>query len=166
MVLKVLTRNFLFPNTETNAFILCKNLTFWLRSLGLDRPSAYFPVLLHIVVTVIFSFVNTVLLQLWKNKMIDWLIDWLMDTPMKNKKTAKAEFPGQFDSNSIALCLSFSRIQEKIQHCSLWSDSIHIMRPTCNSANLTTNQLKFGNEVFLGISTFTYHLMPSKKISK
>ena len=71
-VLKVLTRNFLFPNTETNAFILCKNLTFWLRSLGLDRPSAYFPVLLHIVVTVIFSFVNTVLLQLWK---IKWLIE-------------------------------------------------------------------------------------------
>ena len=83
---------------------------------------------------------------------------------MKNKQIAKAEFPGQFDSNSIALCLSFSKIQEKIQHCSLWSDSIHIMRH--NSANQTTYQLKFGNEVFLGISAFTYHLMPSKKISK
>ena len=77
---------------------------------------------------------------------------------MKNKKNAKAELPGQFDSNSIALCLSFSRIQEKIQHCSLWSYSI-----LNNSANQTTKQLKFGNEVFLGISTFTYHLMPSKR---
>ena len=43
----------------------------------------------------------------------------------EKQKTAKAEFPGQFDTNSIALCLSFSLIQEKTQHCSLWSDSIH-----------------------------------------
>ena len=32
-----------------------------------------------------------------------------------------------------------------------------------NSANQTRNQLKFGNEVFLGISTFIYHLLPSKR---
>ena len=82
----------------------------------------------------------------------------------KQKKNAKVEFLGQFDSNSIALCLSFSRIQEKIQHCSLWSDSIHIMRH--NSANHTTNTLKFENEVFLGHINFYFHLMPSKKISK
>ena len=66
----------------------------------------------------------------------------------KQTKNAKVEFPGQFNSNSIALCLSFSRIQEKTQHCSLWSDSKHIMRH--NSANQTTNQLKFGNGGFLG----------------
>ena len=65
-VSKVLTRNFLFPITESKN--ICKDLTICLRSLRLDRPLAYFPVLLHIVVTVIFSFVNTVFCNCGKKK--------------------------------------------------------------------------------------------------